>query len=159
MATGKTAVGHLLAKKMKMKYVSTDSLVEKRAECKISTIFKKHGEAYFRLLETKAIRSLNKKTGCVISCGGGIILKSVNRKILKSLGKIIWLKAKPEIINKRLKSLRQRPLLNIDDDKKRLVEIKKILSARNPIYSKVSDHVIDTSSLTLNGVVDKIIDL
>lgn len=159
MATGKTAVGHALAKKLKMKYLSTDSLIEKRAKSKISSIFKDKGELVFRDLETNILRSLGKTENAVIACGGGIILKSINRKLLKSLGKVFLLKAHPQVINKRLRSLKQRPLLNIREDKKRMAEIRKILKIRDKHYKQTADYIIDTTNLSINQAARKIIQL
>lgn len=156
MATGKTAAGRALAEKLGKKYVSTDTLVEKRARKKIRTIFREKGEPYFRGLETAALKSLNGKKNLVISCGGGIVLKPENRILLKKLGTVVWLKASPESVNKRLGPLRQRPLLNIKQKHKRLAKIKEMLRDRDPAYKKSAGVSVDTSSLSLARVVQKI---
>ncbi len=157
MATGKTAVGQILARKLKKKYVSTDTLIEKKERMKISTIFKKKGEDFFRKLETNLLKSLIHKKNLVISCGGGIVLKPKNRNLLKKIGFVVWLKASPEIINSRLGNLKKRPLLNIKDEKERIKKIKSMLALRNPIYKKVANFSVDTSSLSKTDVVNKII--
>jgi len=156
MATGKTAVGKVLAKKLKAKYVSTDTLVEKRAKQKIKAIFKEKGEDHFRRLETLVLKSLKGKKNMVISCGGGIVIKPANRALLRKLGVVIWLKASPEIINSRLGSLKQRPLLNIREKSKRMKKIREMLKFRDSLYKKSSHISIDTSSLGLSQAVRKI---
>ena len=153
MATGKTAVGKALAKELKFKYISTDDLVEKTAKMKIPKIFKKYGEEYFRSLETKVLLSLKNVKSSVISCGGGAVLKPKNRMVIKKLGAVFLLKASAASINSRLGALKNRPLLNIADDKKRLTEIRRVLKIRTPLYQKAADHVIDTGSMTLAKVV------
>ena len=152
MATGKTSVAKALAKKLKFKYISTDDLVEKNAGMKISKIFKKHGEKYFRDLETKVLLSLKNVKDSVISCGGGIVLKPQNVKGIKKLGTVFLLKASAASINSRLGALKNRPLLNIKDDKKRMTEIKRVLKIRAPFYQKTADHVIDTDSTPLKRI-------
>lgn len=156
MATGKTAVGKALAKKLRKKYVSTDTLIEKKAKQRIKTIFKDRGEEYFRELETTALKSLKGKKNLVVSCGGGIVIKPANRALLKKLGTVIWLKASPEKINSRLGPLKQRPLLNIKDENKRMKKIKEMLKYRDPLYKKSSRVLIDTNSLGLSQVASKI---
>lgn len=156
MATGKTAVGQKLARKLKAKYVSTDTLIEKKAKKKIKTIFAEKGEQYFRGLETQALLSLKDKKGLVVSCGGGIVLKPGNRALLRKLGKVIWLKAGPDTINKRLGPLKQRPLLNIRDKEERVKTIKRMLSSRNPLYEKSAHISIDTDPLPLAKVASQI---
>ncbi len=156
MATGKTAVGRALAKKLKKKYVSTDTLVEKMSGTKISTIFKKKGEPYFRSLETSVLKSLKNKKKVVLSCGGGIVIKPVNRSLLRKLGTVIWLKASPEKINGRLGQLKQRPLLNIKGRSQRIKKIKEMLASRKPLYEKSANIAIDTDTLSIPRVVSKI---
>lgn len=156
MATGKTAVGRALAKKLKKRYVSTDTLIEKRSGTKISTIFEKKGETHFRSLETLVLKSLKNKKEMVLSCGGGIVIKPVNRSLLRKLGTVIWLKASPEKINGRLGQLKQRPLLNIKDRSQRIKKIKEMLASRKPFYEKSSNISIDTDTLSIPRVVSKI---
>ena len=156
MATGKTAVGQALAKKLKAKYISTDTLVEKKAKKKIKTIFAEKGEPYFRSLETQALLSLKNKKGLVVSCGGGIVLKPGNRTLIKKSGKVIWLKASPDTINRRLGPLRQRPLLNIRDKEERIKMIKRMLSSRSSLYKKAAHISIDTDALPLAKVASQI---
>lgn len=157
MASGKSAVGLCLAKKLKLKYLSIDTLIEKEAKCKISTIFKNQGQFIFRELETKALLSLIKKRNLVIACGGGIILREENRAALKKIGTVIWLRAKAKTINKRLKCLKQRPLLDIKNNKERMSIIKKTLRKRYPLYKDSANYVIQTDDLKVHEVADKII--
>ncbi len=156
MATGKTAVGKLLAKKLKMKYVSTDSLVEKLAAKKISKIFELFGEEHFRTLETKVLSELKPGSSYIISCGGGIVLKEKNVALLKQHGLVIWLKATPEAINSRLKDISSRPLLNITDPVKRLKEIKNRLKVRAKYYKNAADFSLDTTNLDPTQVANAI---
>lgn len=156
MATGKTAVGRTLAKKLRKKYVSTDILIERVAKRKIKTIFKKNGEEHFRKLETLALRSLKGKKNLVVSCGGGVVIKPENRSLLKKLGLVVWLKASAEAINGRLGPLKQRPLLDIKEKGKRMRKIRKMLKYRTPLY-KTSAHVfVDTDMLGISQVAEKI---
>ena len=64
MGTGKTSIGKVLAKKLNRPVIDVDHLIEERAKKKISDIFEKEGEAYFRSLEKNVIR------GTVAGCGG-----------------------------------------------------------------------------------------
>ena len=74
MASGKSTIGRLLAKKLNLKFFDTDFIIEKRAEMKIVEIFQKKGEPYFRNLEKKIILNLLNKNNCVISLGGGAFI-------------------------------------------------------------------------------------
>ncbi|EUJ19362.1 shikimate kinase [Listeria aquatica] len=53
MASGKTTVGELLAKKTGLPFVDIDRAIENEQQKSISAIFSESGEAYFRELEQK----------------------------------------------------------------------------------------------------------
>ncbi len=156
MATGKTEVGKALSKKLGLKYISTDDLIERKAKSKIKTIFIKKGEPYFRDLETKALKGLLKTKGALVSCGGGIVIRPENRRLLKKIGTVVLLKARPETVDRRLKDLKQRPLLNIRNKNERLKKISAMLSERSTFYKKAADITVNTDLLTIKGVVNKI---
>jgi shikimate kinase len=155
MGTGKTAVGKKLAKQLKFNFVDLDSKIEKQSRKKISLIFDKHGEKYFRQLETTALKSLLKNENMVISTGGGIILKPQNIKLLHKSGKVFLLNADPEVIYDRIKDDKSRPLVNFKS-KEKLRRIKSILKFRRTLYKNAADYVINTSQLTVGEVVEKI---
>ena len=75
MGSGKTTVGRILSKSLKLNFIDTDILIEKNCGIKIRKIFDKYGEEYFRRTEEKIILDilLNKKTPGVIALGGGVI--------------------------------------------------------------------------------------
>lgn len=155
MGAGKSAVGQLLAKELKMNFLDTDELIERTENRKISEIFKAEGEAYFRQVETETLKTLQDYDNFVLSTGGGIVLKEENVQLLKSLGKNIFLWAEPEVIYQRIKNEAHRPLLDVTDPK---AEIIRILEVRQPIYEKVADHKINTSAAPVDQVVKEIIE-
>jgi len=154
MATGKTVVGKRLAEKLNFKYIDTDEIIEKEMRMKISEIFKKFGEKFFREKEKEVAKKVSSLDRHVISTGGGIVLNEENIKNLKKNGVIINLRAKPETIYERTKGDTSRPLLNKPDP---LSEIKKLLAFRKPFYEKC-DFYIETDELAPSEIVDKIID-
>jgi shikimate kinase len=153
MGSGKSAVGHRLARLRKMHYLDTDELIEKTEKMSINDIFAKKGEVHFRSLESEVIKTLQDYDNFVISTGGGMVLREENVKMLKEIGPLVLLWADPEVVYQRVKRHAHRPLLNVPDPK---AEIKKILDYREPIYRKVADLVIDTSKMTVEEEVKKI---
>lgn len=150
MGSGKSAVGHKLAKELGMDYLDTDELIEKTEELSINDIFSKKGEPYFRNLETEVIKTLGDYDNFVISTGGGMVLRQENVKMLKEIGPLVLLWADPETVYQRVKSETHRPLLNVSDPR---AEIKKILDHRTPIYNRVTDLKVDTSKLNVDESV------
>jgi len=153
MGTGKSVVGRLLAKKFDRDFVELDELIEKKEGMPIADIFEKKGEPYFRKVEKEVVKEARQLKNVVISVGGGAIVDEENFKNLKSCGTIICLKASADVILKRTKDMKTRPLLNVADPKKR---VEDLLSKRQPYYNK-ADFTIDTDSLTVERVAEEII--
>lgn len=153
MGTGKSDIGRRLAERLSMHFLDTDTLIEKTEKIKISDIFAKKGEAYFRDLETKIIKTLEDYDNFVISTGGGMILRDENVTMLKKLGSIVLLWSEPDVIIDRLKHAKDRPLIEVDRENK----IRELLEKRRTIYHSVCDHKIDTSTLSLDQAAEEII--
>jgi shikimate kinase len=153
MATGKSAVGKELARKKKLRFLDLDELIELRERRTISDIFAKDGEPCFRRIEKRTLKEVAREKSFVVACGGGIVIDPENIRIMKDSGKVICLQATPEVILKRAYGCRHRPLLNVADPGK---QIDLLLKLRAPYYAR-ADKTIDTSKLTVEQVVEKII--
>lgn len=153
MGTGKTSVGHILAKKLGFTFIDVDEIIEKSIGMKISEIFTKFGESYFRDIETEVIELISKKTNQVIATGGGAVLKDRNIEVLKSNGVLFCLTAPENVIFERVKHSKNRPLLQVKDPEEK---IRELLYKRMPRY-KLADFSINTEGLTPEEVAEKII--
>ena len=154
MGTGKSKIGRRLATELRMSYLDTDELIEKREKDSILAIFKKKGEEYFRQLETKVVKEVALLDNFVVSTGGGVVLREENIRALKKNAFIVCLFASPEVILKRTEGNDNRPLLGVNNQKKR---IEELLALRKPYYEK-ADFSVDTSALDSEGVVEEIIE-
>jgi len=159
MASGKSVVAKRLAQRLKMPIADVDVLIENEQGMKIKDIFKIYGEPYFRKLEKEMANKISRIKGVVVSTGGGIVLNAENRRILRKCGIVFYLKASPDVILKRIKSAKnnERPLLKGKMGLKG--EIKKLLKMRAPYYNACAHYVIDTSEMTIEEVVKKIISI
>ena len=83
MASGKSVVGKKLSKRMGLNFFDTDEQIEKKAGATISWIFDIEGEEKFREREFETLSKLIQEDNCVISTGGGIVLREQNRALLK----------------------------------------------------------------------------
>lgn len=154
MGVGKSSVGKLLAEKLGYSYLDTDELIEKTEGRKISEIFKKDKEEYFRNLETEVLRTLEDYENFVLSTGGGIVLKPENVRLLKEMGKVILLSADPKVIFERIKDLKDRPLVESKDKKEKIIAL---LQKREMIYNTACDCNIDTTNKTIEQVSEEIL--
>ncbi len=154
MGAGKTAVSEILAKRLKRPRVAVDELIVKLDGREIKEIFSESGEAFFRELESYVIAEAVRQKSLVIDCGGGAVLKNENVERLKSNGVIVYLKASPDALYERVKNQTHRPLLNVEDPRKRIAEL---LAARADVYEKTSDLIIDTDLKSPDGVAREVI--
>ncbi len=155
MGTGKTVVGKKVARKLKMEYLDMDDLIEEEARIPIREIFSRFGEEHFRDLESKMVERVSEYENKVMATGGGIVLRKENMDNLRKKGILICLTATPEVILERTKGEHHRPLLEVDYP---LAIIKELLKFRAPYYAQ-ADYSLDTSSLTIDQVVEQVIKL
>lgn len=155
MGSGKTTVGIRLSYIMKQAIEDTDKMIEKREGKTISAIFAEEGEAAFREKETALLKEL---TGTfhhkILSVGGGTPLREENRKLLKQIGTVVYLRIRPETVYERLKEDDTRPLLRCEDP---LERITGLLNQRKDIYEEAADIVVDVDGLDMEEVVSGIL--
>jgi shikimate kinase len=153
MGCGKTTIAAILADQLKMKFIDTDSLIVKRENCSINEIFSQKGESYFRTVETQVIKEVSEFSGCIISCGGGIVEHTQNINYLKQNGILFYLKTNPEILFKRLINDKDRPLLKTENPYETL---KNLLKKRENKYL-LADIIIKTDNKDPYEIVGEII--
>jgi len=153
MGSGKSKIARRLAEKLRVDLMATDALIETKAQQSIDAIFKAHGEAYFRDLESEIIKEVSLHRGIIIDCGGGVVLRKENLQQLKTNGIVFYLQAAPEIIYERIKNEKHRPLLNTLDP---LGCIKALYNQRLPLYNQ-ADFTIDANDASIEGPVVEIL--
>ena len=155
MGVGKSTIGKSLADKLSYKFVDIDYIIEKRERNTIDKIFREKGENYFRQIENKISIEHLKKEKSVISLGGGAFLNNSIRRVVKNSSISFWLDVSLELLVKRLKKNKKRPLLR----NKNLNEIvKKIYLERKKTYSEANFRV-KCNFLKPDIIVEKILKL
>tara|TARA_B100001093_G_scaffold335573_1_gene320428 strand:- start:877 stop:1389 length:513 start_codon:yes stop_codon:yes gene_type:complete len=152
MGSGKSSIGILVAKKLKLNFIDIDSEIESHLGITIKKIFEEKGENYFRKIEEKITLKKLKLTSSVISLGGGAFVnKKIRTEVLKD-HKSFWLNWDYKILLKRIKNSKKRPLaINFPEN-----ELIELIKKRSYNYSKASFE-IKCDNLTKNEIVDKII--
>jgi len=154
--TGKTVVGKKLAETLHKRLIRMDELITEKAGMSIPEIVEKYGWDKFRDLESEVAEEVGKMDDCVVDTGGGVILRKVNVDNLRKKGIIILLKSDVKTIIERIKDGQGRPSLT--GKKSFMEEVTEVLGQRRKKYEDAADYAIDTSRLTVDEVVDKIID-
>lgn len=158
MAAGKSTIGPILANTLGWEFYDLDKEVEKKEGMKIIELFNQKGEEYFRKSETEILKELSGRNEVIISLGGGAIASDENFRIIKSSGKIIYLKSSPEIVYRRLRFKRDRPAFifegeELPSEEQFLKRINELLDARKKYYEQC-DFIIDTDSQKVGKTVD-----
>ncbi len=155
MGCGKTTVGKNLARICRFTFLDTDELIEQQQGRTISEIFATDGEVAFRDMETEVLKDLlvKKKNRLVLSTGGGMAVREENRKLLRQLGKVFYLKAKPETVYERVKGDTKRPLLQCEDP---LSRIRDMQIQRESVYMEAAHEVIEVDAYRQCEIAEKI---
>ena len=156
MASGKSVVGKKLSKRLGIDFYDTDEEIVIKTGVTISHIFDIEGEDKFRSREMNVFSDLIKKDGCVISTGGGIVLKEENRELLKK-GTVLYLKTSIQTQLERTMNDKERPLLRGKETKE--LTLRKMAKLRNPLYEKSSNYIIeetDNSNQTVDNIIKHI---
>ena len=155
MGSGKSTVGRMLARRLRFRFLDTDKLVEEQARMKIPQIFAQHGEAHFRECETSVLESLRGVRQHILATGGGIVTVPENISLLRSLGLVVLLTAEPDEIYRRVSRNSGRPLLQVEDPRKRVLDL---MATRQPLYDSAAHFTVDSTRLRHEDVTAKIMD-
>ena len=153
MGVGKSTLGKIVAKKQGLKFIDTDFNIEKKISMKISEIFKKKGEEFFRIHEKKEVLKALEKRESVISLGGGAFMNKMVRDRILQDSISIWLDLNLKELNKRISWNKKRPLINNDNVK---FSIENLYAARKNIY-KLASYKINCNNMNKASIAKKII--
>ena len=154
MGSGKTTVGRLLARRLGRPFRDSDDAVEEATGRTVREIWESDGEAAFRTEERRALqRALADPRPSVVAAAGGVVLQGGNRQLLRSGGRVVWLRADPGVLAGRVGRGDHRPLLR-DDPKGTL---RRLDRERRWLYREVADDVVDVDRMEAEAVVDRIL--
>ena len=149
MGSGKTTI----ARKLDPDFVDMDAVIEKRIGMSIADFFKVKGEEAFRQVESEILADLL-KTDQVVSTGGGVVISSRNRDLLKQNSDNIYLKSDFETLYQRIAADKdnQRPLF-LNNSKE---ELREIFQERQAWYEEVASRVLDVTKLSPEEIVEEL---
>ena len=154
MGSGKSTLGKILSKKIKIDFFDTDTIIKKECKINIKKIFDIYGEKYFRKKEEKVVlKILSYKSASIISLGGGAFLNNKLQKEILKKTISIWLKPDFKTIYARCKKSNHRPLIATNNNLK--FNLKKLIKERYSVYSKANLTI--TLNKTPSAIGDNII--
>ncbi|TRX74705.1 shikimate kinase AroK [Pseudomonas mangiferae] len=154
MGAGKSTIGRLLAKELRLPFKDSDKEIEQRTGANIPWIFDVEGEQGFRDREEAMLAELCELEGMVLATGGGAVLRDANRRTLYGGGRVIYLHTSVEQQIDRTARDRNRPLLRSSDPGRVL---RDLMAIRDPLYREIADVVIETDERPPRLVVQEIL--
>ena len=152
MGAGKTTIGKSLAEAAGIEFVDTDERIEREQGRKISDIFAEDGEPAFREMETELLKRLvESKDEFVLSIGGGMPVREENRRLLREIGTVIYLKTSKEEIIRRVSGDTARPLLQGGALEEK---VSALMNAREQIYQETAHQIIETDGKTVETMIE-----
>ncbi len=151
---GKTTMGKLLAKRLRIPFVRLVGEIEVLAGMSVSEIFSLSGQAGYRRLEEQAlVETLKRHDQCVIEAGGSIVAEPRLLNTLLTTCFAVWLKARPEMYMQRVIAQGDlRPMMNHNDA---MSDLRLILSEREPFYAQ-AHAIIDSSDMDIAGCEEEL---
>lgn len=152
--SGKSTIGRQLARRLDIRFFDSDQVIEQRIGCSIREFFEREGEPVFRDLEEAVIDELTQSGACVLSTGGGVILRQANRDYLRQRTQAVYLHSAPEEVFRRLRNDQNRPLLQVADPLSRL---RELYAVRDPLYREAAQFVVETGRPSVSTLVNMIL--
>lgn len=153
--SGKSTVGRQLAHRLDLPFVDLDHRLEQVIGMSIRQFFETEGEARFRQLESQVLAEVAAQPGgLVLSTGGGAVLRPENRDVLRAFGHVLYLRATPEDILRRVRHDRSRPLLQGGNP---LDKLRELYAQRDSLYRETAHFVIETGRPTVSTLVNMIL--
>jgi XRE family transcriptional regulator, aerobic/anaerobic benzoate catabolism transcriptional regulator len=140
---GKSTLGALLAKELSVPFIELDKEIERAAGVDLNEIFLLYGPSGYRRMERQCLEKIiAQNERAVISVGGGVVTEADTYNMLLENCYTVWLKAAPEEHMARV--VAQGDTRPMRDHAEAMLDLKKILSTREPLYSR-ADFSINTS--------------
>ncbi|MBN8826110.1 MULTISPECIES: shikimate kinase [unclassified Spirosoma] len=154
-SSGKSTLGKRIADALHYRFVDTDKVIVREEGRSIADIFAQSGEAYFREVERRVLRTIQPGSSKVVSTGGGMPCFHDNMAYINATGISIFLDVPIAILVNRIMAHAQedRPLNNPSNPELPLI-LQKRYETRYPIYSQAN--IIITGETTEEEVLRRL---
>jgi shikimate kinase len=155
MGSGKTTTGALLARRLGWSFLDSDAEIEKATGKTVPEILEESGEPAFRAEEKAVLEAALSIEHSVVAVAGGAVLDSDSAEKILASGLVVWLRADPETLARRVGDGRGRPLLGNDPGQ----ALRRLDAVRRPLYEALASIVVDVDDLAPAAVAAAVVDL
>jgi shikimate kinase len=154
MGSGKTSVGSLLSTRLGWPYLDNDALLERTTGASAKQLLDSQGEAALRTAESQVLTLVLGMPGPMIGgVAGGVVLSEPDRaRIVASKAHVVWLRATPNVLVRRIGNATLRPLLGDDP----AAALRKLAAERNGFYAEIAAQVVDVDVLPVGAIAKAI---
>jgi shikimate kinase len=157
-SSGKTTLGRQLAKRLNMKFIDLDHVIEKREAVSIPELYEKIGDDEFRKKEWEALLEIVKHDNLIISTGGGAPCHCDNMTLMEKFGEVLYIKLDNNTLVSRLKfATKDRPIVKNKTDEE-LREYVTDLREKCEHHYLRAKYIVDGKNLTVEKVL-KVLDI
>ena len=156
---GKTSLGRKVAQRLKVRFVDTDSEIEREEQASVSDIFRYEGEEHFRMAEQSLLRRIsNEECEMIVSTGGGLPVWADNADYMNEIGTTVYIRRPAEQIARRLTPYgrAKRPRLHGLNDTEIVEFMERDIAMREPFYAKAK-FTLDGTQYNDNELIDQLI--
>ena len=134
---GKTCMGKALSRKLKMKVIDGDKLIEQRTGKKLHEIISEQGLEGFKKIEEETLLSIT-EDNIIISPGGSAVYYDNVMQHFKKMGIVVYIYVSPEVLIERLGDFSKRGIVLKDGQ-----TINDLFDERSPLMEKYADITIN----------------
>lgn len=149
LGAGKSTLARNLGRLYRRRYVDTDRLAERLLRKTVSECFHQDGEGRFRDAETEVLRRLRDERSLLVSCGGGIVEREENCRLMHEMGAVVFLRGSLQDSAKQIQHPEKRP------DWGSSGETRALFEHRMPLYERTADYVVEITGKSFEQVAQE----
>ncbi|MEY8494607.1 shikimate kinase [Lachnospiraceae bacterium 29-91] len=150
-AVGKSTIGVVAAKRLGMRFVDTDLLIQEQEGKLLHEIIAEAGEEGFLAIENQVNRDINVENA-VIAPGGSVVYSDEAMRHFKEIGTVIYLKVSYQTIKRRIRNPQQRGVVLREGQ-----SFQELYEERVKLFEKYADITIEEDQLTIEETIGKVL--
>ncbi len=152
-SSGKSTLGVLLAKRLGLRFVDSDLLIQESEGKLLHQLISEHGNEGFLEIENRVNKNID-ENNAVIATGGSVVYCEEAMEHLGKIGKVVYLYAPLDEIKRRLGDYSHRGVIMRNGN-----TIEEMYAEREPLYEKYADITTDVSEGDFGESLEKICEL
>lgn len=150
-AVGKSTVGVVVAKRLGMKFIDTDLLIQEQEGRLLHEIITDVGEDGFLKIENQVNRDVDVENS-VISPGGSVVYCEDAMQHFKEIGIVVYLKASYQTIKRRIRSPKKRGVVLREGQ-----TFKDLYRERTKLFERYADITISEDGCRIEQTIENVL--